>query len=73
MKKFKVLALIFLSVGFNYLMAAPPPPPSGTVGPPCWPPPCIPIDGGVSFLIAAGAAYGAKKIYDSRKKATKIS
>ncbi|MCE3260866.1 MAG: hypothetical protein K0S12_2507 [Bacteroidetes bacterium] len=73
MKTVKVLALIFLSVGFNYLMAAPPPPPSGTVGPPCWPPPCVPIDGGVSILIAAGAAYGVKKIYDARKKTSKIS
>jgi hypothetical protein len=26
-----------------------------------------PIDGGVSFLLAAGAAYGAKKIYDWKK------
>ena len=27
----------------------------------------VPLDGGISLLIAAGAAYGAKKIYDSRK------
>jgi hypothetical protein len=30
--------------------------------------PCIPIDGGVSFLIAAGVAYGGKKAFDLRKK-----
>ena len=30
----------------------------------CWPPPCIPIDGGISFLIAAGIAFGAKKALD---------
>jgi hypothetical protein len=41
--------------------------------PPCGPPPfsgepCIPIDGGVSFLIAAGVAYGGKKAFDLRKK-----
>ena len=36
--------------------------------PPCWPPPCtIPIDGGIGFLIAAGIAYGGKKIIDSKK------
>ena len=29
--------------------------------------PDIPIDGGVSLLIAAGVAYGGKKIADSRK------
>jgi hypothetical protein len=28
----------------------------------------IPIDGGILGLLAAGAVYGAKKIYDRRKK-----
>lgn len=28
----------------------------------------VPIDGGVSLLVAAGVAYGAKKAYDKRKK-----
>jgi hypothetical protein len=46
--------------------AAPPPPP-GT-GPACWPPPCVPIDGGITLLMAAGAAYSVKKFYESRKK-----
>lgn len=32
----------------------------------------IPIDGGLSLLIAAGVAYGAKKAYDKRKKEPKI-
>ena len=27
-----------------------------------------PIDGGVSLLVAAGVAYGAKKAHDARKK-----
>jgi len=31
--------------------------------------PCIPIDGGLSLLIAAGLAYGGKKALDSRRKA----
>lgn len=32
-------------------------------------PPCpIPIDGGLVFLIAAGAAYGGKKAYDLNRK-----
>lgn len=45
-------------------------PPAGPAGgtPPCWPPPCVPIDGGISFLIAIGAAYGGKKAYDVLKK-----
>lgn len=39
--------------------------------PPCGGPfgePCIPIDGGLSFLIAAGVAYGGKKAFDVYKK-----
>ncbi len=27
-----------------------------------------PIDGGLSLLLAAGAAYGAKKVYEFRNK-----
>lgn len=30
----------------------------------------VPIDGGLSLLLAAGAAYGVKKYRDSRKKVT---
>ena len=29
--------------------------------------PLCPIDGGLTFLLAAGAAYGIKKVRDSRK------
>ena len=32
------------------------------------PDPDVPIDGGISLLIAAGALYGSKKIYDARRK-----
>jgi len=28
----------------------------------------VPIDGGLSVLVAAGVAYGAKKVHDARKK-----
>lgn len=45
----------------------PPGGPSGSSNPPCWPPPCIPVDGGISILIAVGAAYGSKKAYDFYK------
>ena len=31
-------------------------------------PPATPIDGGLSILIAAGGAYGAKKLLEKRKK-----
>lgn len=30
-------------------------------------PPATPIDGGLSILLAAGGAYGIKKLRDSRK------
>lgn len=32
------------------------------------PPPATPIDGGLSILLAAGGAYGIKKLRDSRKQ-----
>ncbi len=31
-------------------------------------PPATPIDGGLSLLLAAGGAYGVKKLRDARKK-----
>lgn len=48
-------------------------PSSGGGGPAaCFPPasPCVPIDGGIGFLIAAGIALGSKKAYqyNQRKK-----
>lgn len=30
--------------------------------------PDIPIDGGLSFLLVAGAAYGGKKVHEYRKR-----
>lgn len=59
----------FIIVASASCFASPPPPP-GPSGPICWPPPCIPIDGGISLLIAAGVIYGGSKLYS--KKKTKI-
>ena len=70
---YRICAALLMLVGnviaFAQPPAGPPPtaPPTGG-GPPCWDPECIPIDGGVGFLIVAGAALGAKKIYDHRNK-----
>lgn len=61
-KKVFLLFVFTLFVSVCFGAAPPPPPPPG-----CWPPPCIPIDGGISLLIAAGALYGAKKSYDKFK------
>jgi len=61
-----VAALVFIS---DAVMAQPGGgPPFGGGGPGCWPPPCIPVDGGLSFLIAAGVAFGGKKLLDMRTK-----
>ena len=38
---------------------------------PCDPatdPTCVPIDGGLGFLIAAGVGYGVKKVRDGRRQ-----
>ena len=59
-----LLILLFIAAFASIGIAAPPPP----TGPGCWPPPCVPIDGGISLLIAAGAIYGGKKLYSKRKK-----
>jgi hypothetical protein len=62
------LSIVAVSV-FAYNAASaqgnPPPPPVGgnAGGPPPPPPPSgVPLDGGVSLLLAAGAALGAKKV-----------
>lgn len=69
-----ILFTIFLIGLAKFSIAGPPPPPppppsgGGTgPGPACWPPPCIPIDGGISLLIAAGALYGGRKLYKQQK------
>lgn len=49
---------------FDFAFSQGPPPAADCPTPPCAP---VPLDGGVSFLIAAGAAYGVRKIYGLRK------
>ena len=74
MKELKrlIVTLIFIvamSMVNNAFAAGPPGPPGGGGGgPPCWPPPCVPIDGGIGFLLLAGVAYGGKKAYDLSKE-----
>jgi hypothetical protein len=52
------IALLVLSIGFNFnSMAQDPPPPDECVDPLD---PACPIDGGLVFLIAAGIGIGAK-------------
>ena len=62
----KLLSIfIFCLIGLNSdLIGQPPPPPGGGQGDP----PGVPIDGGLSLLLAAGIAYGGKKVYDLSKE-----
>lgn len=64
---FRYLLIVAFLVGFNFIMFAPPPAPPGSGGAGCWPPPCVPIDGGLSFLVAAGAIYAGKKLHSVNK------
>jgi hypothetical protein len=68
----KLLTIVFVLVLVTIptvFYALPPDPPAGG-GPPCGGPfgAVCPIDGGVSFLIAAGLAMGGKKAYDLTRK-----
>ena len=60
-----IFSAFFLFSALESNAGGPPKPPTS---PPCWPPPCsVPLDGGISLLIAAGVALGGKKFYDFRK------
>ncbi len=61
-----ILLVGFLLFVTTFTIAAPPPPPAGAPG--CWPPPCVPIDGGIIALMAIGALYAIKKLYDTKKQ-----
>ena len=57
---------IFFLFSLDSVASGPPGPP---MGPGCWPPPCtIPLDGGISLLLAAGIALGGKKFYDFSRR-----
>lgn len=58
-KNFLLTAGLFFFAGITSVIMATPQPPGPSI---------IPIDGGVSLLVAACAGYGVKKIYDARKE-----
>lgn len=79
MKRLLLYSLVVAGLSFASLTAlaqpaggGPPGGPSGGSNPPCWPPPCIPVDGGISIIIAIGAAYGSKKAYDHFKSKSEL-
>jgi hypothetical protein len=61
MKKAVLISINLLLVLIlpNLLMAQGPPDPNDAL---------VPIDGGLSLLLAAAVGYGSKKMYDKRKK-----
>jgi hypothetical protein len=71
MKNIFILFVFFLALcSSEELKAQPPDPGGGDSGsnPGCFPPPCIPIDGGLSWLLVAGTVYGGKKLYKANKE-----
>jgi len=58
------MATAILTIGLGYTALAQIPPPPTPTGAPTQ----VPLDGGVLLLAAAGAAYGAKKVYGRKKK-----
>jgi hypothetical protein len=51
--------ILFAAITVPFLVFAQPPDPSDAM---------VPIDGGLSLLLAAAVSYGSKKMYDARKK-----
>lgn len=64
----KILFFLLVLSNTSLMAQSGPPGPGGGGGgggnPPCFPPPCVPIDGGLSWLLIAGTLYGGKKVYD---------
>lgn len=67
MRKFLMVLGLMLTLSLASELNAQPPGGGPPGGGGCIPPPCIPIDGGLGFLLAAGAIYGGKKLLDHKK------
>lgn len=64
MKKSFIISLLvfcFMIIAPQLTFSQDPPDPGGEVD-------GVPIDGGITLLVAVGIAYGAKKVHDARKK-----
>ena len=64
----KLLFTIFAMFILTFVSNAQPPGPGDGETPGCFPPPCVPIDGGLSWLLIAGTVYGGKKLYKANKE-----
>lgn len=67
----KLIFILFLSIFTFEMKAQGPPDPGGGGEPGCFPPPCVPVDGGLSWLLIAGTLYGGKKVFDLSKEENK--
>ena len=65
-KNIPVFFTVFFMLVAN-ICFAPPHPPGGGSNPQCWPY-CVPIDGGLVFLIAAAVLYGVVKLHNYKRK-----
>lgn len=63
----RIFLFIFFTFSFPNICIPQIGPPADGGEPGCWPPPCVPVDGGISLLIAAGAIYGGIKLYSKNK------
>ena len=64
--KLNFLIPILLFININIYAVAPPPggPPIKGGGRPCWPPPCVPINKGISLLMVVGVLF----VYHKNKR-----
>lgn len=65
----RLLPVIALVLAFSEAVLAQPTSGGPQPGDPTIDPTAIPLDGGVSFLLAGGVAYGIKHLRNRRKKA----
>jgi hypothetical protein len=61
MKQFILIFSLLIAGGYLYAQPDPGADPGNPVGG------AVPVDGGLAFLLAAGAGYGVKKAYDYKK------
>ncbi len=68
MKKISIIFTLALALSFSISSFAQPEPPSGHGSGSNQNGGNAPIGGGLTILLGLGAAYGGKKLYDSRKE-----
>ena len=64
---FLFLIILLVAVSSQPSFAQLPPPPPPPPGPPCWPPPCIPVNSGLIYALGAALLFGVYAIYKSVK------